>query len=91
VGAVGKRLLKVLVFKLLDPIVGAVGDFFARRWEDRYRPHRLRHFTPDAFDKPDPNPLVAADWTFWPGDRRCSSSTGRSAPHGGRLRSCHAP
>ena len=41
-GAVGRKLLKVLTFDLMDKAAGAVGDFFARRWEGTHRPHRLR-------------------------------------------------
>lgn len=43
-GAIGSKLLKVLVFPLIDPILGQVGDFFASRWEGRYRPYSLRSF-----------------------------------------------
>lgn len=45
-GVVGRRLLKVLVFPLTDPITGATAGFIAQQWEARKRPHRLRHFTP---------------------------------------------
>ena len=44
-GAIGRRLLKVLVYPLTDGVVGAASDFIARRWEDRRRPYRLRSFT----------------------------------------------
>ncbi|UVS81575.1 triacylglycerol lipase [Actinokineospora sp. UTMC 2448] len=40
-GAVGSKLLKVLVFPLIDPVLGRVGDFFVRRWEERNRPEGL--------------------------------------------------
>ncbi len=45
-GAIGRRLLKVLVYPLTDGVVGAASEFIARRWEERKRPYRLRHFTP---------------------------------------------
>lgn len=45
-GAIGRRVLKVLVYPLTDPIVGPVADFFARRWEEKNRPYRVRDFTP---------------------------------------------
>ena len=34
-GAIGKKVLKVLVFPLVDPVLGKVGDHFARKWEAR--------------------------------------------------------
>ena len=45
-GAIGRRLLKVLVYPLTDVVVGAASEFIARRWEERKRPYRLRRFTP---------------------------------------------
>ena len=35
VGAIGKKVLKVLVFPLVDPVLGKVGDHFVTRWEDK--------------------------------------------------------
>ncbi|GAB6192612.1 hypothetical protein JCM39068_23610 [Desulfocastanea catecholica] len=48
-GALGKKLLKVLAFKVVDKALGAVGDFFVSRWEKEHRPHRLRSFTPGDY------------------------------------------
>ncbi|HSJ25896.1 MAG TPA: hypothetical protein VK929_14565 [Longimicrobiales bacterium] len=63
VGAAGRRLLKVMVYPVTDPILGAIGRHFAGRWEDRNRPYRLRAFTPDNYDRPDVAPLVTPeDW-----------------------------
>jgi pimeloyl-ACP methyl ester carboxylesterase len=45
-GAVGRQLLKVLVYPVTDIVVGRVADAIATRWEREKRPHRLRHFTP---------------------------------------------
>jgi pimeloyl-ACP methyl ester carboxylesterase len=45
-GAVGRKLLKVFVFPLVDALLGRVGDFFAERWERRNRWYRLRGFAP---------------------------------------------
>ena len=42
VGAIGKKVLKVLVFPLVDPVLGKVGDHFARRWEGKNRLNRVR-------------------------------------------------
>ena len=35
VGAIGKKVIKVLAFKLVDEALGAVGEHFARKWEER--------------------------------------------------------
>ncbi|RZL08221.1 MAG: hypothetical protein EOP40_13810 [Rubrivivax sp.] len=45
-GAATRRLLKVLVYPLVDPVIGAVSEHFASKWEQGKRPHRLRSFTP---------------------------------------------
>ncbi|HVK20074.1 MAG TPA: alpha/beta hydrolase [Actinokineospora sp.] len=45
IGAVGSKLLKVLVFPLIDPVLGKIGDHFVGRWEQRNRPVRPRQFT----------------------------------------------
>jgi hypothetical protein len=52
IGAVGKKLFKVLVFPIIDPILGTVGEFFVRRWEKRNRPYGLRTFTPANYHSP---------------------------------------
>lgn len=41
VGALGKKILKIFVFDLVDRVAGAVGSFFVKRWEAKQRPHRL--------------------------------------------------
>lgn len=43
-GAVARRLLKVIVYPITDPVIGAISEFFAQRWEAKKRPYRLRHF-----------------------------------------------
>ena len=63
VGAVGKKLLKVLAFPIIDPVLGRVGDYFAARWEAQKRPYRFRSFTPDDHSLPDGRPLNESDWT----------------------------
>ena len=49
IGAIGKKILKVLVFDLVDRVAGEVSDFFVRRWETANRPHRLRGIEPGTF------------------------------------------
>ena len=60
-GAIGRRILKVLVYPLTDPIVGPVADFFARRWEEKHRPHRIRDFTPANYKTVQSNMLTPGD------------------------------
>jgi hypothetical protein len=62
-GALGKKLLKVLVFPLVDPILGAVGDFFVKRWEEHYRSYMVRTFTPDNYKLPS-TPIGSSDWSM---------------------------
>jgi hypothetical protein len=62
VSAVGKKLLKVLVFPLVDPLVGAVSETFAERWEAKKRPYGLRPFTPDDFQSAAAPALGDDDW-----------------------------
>lgn len=66
-GVVGRKLLKVLVYPVLDPVVGAVGEFFAERWETHARPYGLRTFTPDNRRTSGAGALQAVDW-----DRLCA-------------------
>jgi pimeloyl-ACP methyl ester carboxylesterase len=41
-GAVGKKLLKVLVFPLVDPVLGTIGNHFAARYEEKHARAALR-------------------------------------------------
>jgi hypothetical protein len=61
-GAVGTKLLKVLVFPLIDPVIGEVGEFFARRWEEKKRPYGVRRFGADDYTTPGGTPLTGDDW-----------------------------
>jgi hypothetical protein len=60
--AAGKKILKVLVFPILDPLIGEVGEFFVRRWEQKKRPYGVRRFGPDDFSTPGGTPLAGDDW-----------------------------
>ncbi len=62
IGAIGKKLLKVLVYPVVDPVIGAVGEFFARKWEEKKRPYGLRDYTPDDRREPGGRPLGQGDW-----------------------------
>ena len=61
-GALGSKLLKVLVFPLIDPVLGKVGNHFAGRWEDRHRRNLVRRVTPGTLRQRDVPPLTSADW-----------------------------
>lgn len=60
--AVGKKVLKVLVFPLVANGVEIVAERIAERWEASRRPYRLRTFTPDDYASPDGRELGDADW-----------------------------
>lgn len=62
VGAIGKKVLRVLVFPLIDPVIGEVGDYFAARWEKAKRPYGLRLVTPGSLSSPDGALVDGAAW-----------------------------
>ncbi len=62
VGAIGKKVLKVLVFPLLDPVLGKVGDHFASKWEAKNRLNRVRWMTVDGFRSSQADSFTDADW-----------------------------
>ena len=61
-GVAGRKLLKVLVYPVTDPIVGFVGDKIAARWEALHRPYGLRPFGPADFRQPSTTALGTDDW-----------------------------
>jgi pimeloyl-ACP methyl ester carboxylesterase len=61
-GAVGTKLFKVLVFPLIDPVLGKVGDWFAGRWEEKNRRNLVRWFAPDDFQRADVAAFATPDW-----------------------------
>jgi pimeloyl-ACP methyl ester carboxylesterase len=69
VGAIGKKVLKVLAFPLIDPIVGRVSDLLAARWEARKRPYRVRTFTLDDYQSGEARSLSNDDWRALGGGR----------------------
>jgi hypothetical protein len=69
IGIAGRQLLKVLVYPLVDPVIGAVSDLFAERWEQRSRPYGVRTFTPDNYKTPGAGALSDSDWTRLRGGR----------------------
>ena len=75
-GAVGSKLFKILVFPLIDPILGKVGDYFAARWEQKNRRNLVRWFDPGDYQRADVVAFAAPDWT------RVSSGTALLFIHG---------
>ena len=69
IGIAGRQLLKVLVYPLVDPAIGAVSEKFAERWEERSRPYSIRTFAPDNFTTPDAGAIGPSDWTRLRGGR----------------------
>jgi hypothetical protein len=61
-GVIGRKLLKVLVYPLLDPVVGMISEAFAEHWETAKRPYGLRDFSPGNFRDPAGPALAPADW-----------------------------
>jgi len=51
-GGASRRLLKVLIYPVTDPLIGPIADEFASRWEARKRPYRLRAFSPENYRNP---------------------------------------
>lgn len=68
-GAIGRKLLKVLVYPVTDPVIGAVGRGFAAAWESRKRRPTVRRFTPANRREAGAGTLAAEDWTDLAGGR----------------------
>lgn len=62
VGAVGRKLLKVLVYPVTDPILGPITELFAHNWEEHYRPYSVRRFAADNFASSNIPSLSPDDW-----------------------------
>lgn len=63
-GNLGSKFIRVLAFKIIDPVLGKLSDFFVDEWEKRKHPHRLRTFT--VADKAtDGETLQGADLDFY--------------------------
>lgn len=62
IGVIGKKLLKVLVYPIVDPVIGKISELFAEHWEQKKRPYGLRDFAPANFRDPNGPALTEADW-----------------------------
>ena len=61
-GALGKKLLKVLVFPLVDPVLGEIGNHFAARYEDKHARAALRPFGVEDYTLRDVPDLLPERW-----------------------------
>lgn len=68
-GAIGNKLLKVLVFPLLDPIVGAVTAHFVAQWESTHRRARVRALTSETLGDDTVDDLSGDGWQALDGRR----------------------
>ena len=62
VGAIGRKLLKVLIYPITDPILGPITSAFAGKWEGRNRPYGLRTMSLADFRTKGAGAITAADW-----------------------------
>jgi pimeloyl-ACP methyl ester carboxylesterase len=62
-GAIGKKVLKLLVFPLVDPLVGRAADFFVSRWESQHRPSRVRWMRVPGYNHATDDSLTRGDWS----------------------------
>ncbi len=61
-GALGSKLFKVLVFPLIDPVLGTVGNHFAGRWEEHYRRNQVRWIGVDTLRSREVPAFGDPDW-----------------------------
>lgn len=62
-GTIGKKILKVVAFKVVDKVLGEIGEHFARAWEDKHRPHRCRTVSPDDYASGEVADLGSESWS----------------------------
>ena len=63
VGAVGRKVLKILVYPMADAVLGPVSEHFAEAWERRHRPYGIRTFAPADRTSSTGQPIGEADWS----------------------------
>ena len=59
----GKKLIQILVFPLIEPLLGKVGVHYAAAWEHKNRPYGIRTVTPENYREKDAPILTGEDWT----------------------------
>jgi hypothetical protein len=61
ISSTATKVIEILAFPLVDPVLGAVSDYFAGNWEARKRTYGLRTFTPQNRSDHDGEPI--SDWS----------------------------
>ncbi len=61
-GVLGKKVLKELVFPLIDPVLGEIGASFVHRMESTRWPYRIRTFDPDDYATDTPRLVDGDAW-----------------------------
>ena len=64
-GAVGRKLLKVIVYPITDVMLGAPATAIAEHWEETNCTYELRDFAPDNYRQPTSAPTTKADLDRW--------------------------
>jgi hypothetical protein len=59
-GAIGRKLLKVIVYPITDVMLGAPATAIAEHWEKADRAYELREFIPDNYREPTASPVMPA-------------------------------
>ena len=60
---IGDKLIQILVFPLVEPLLGKVGVHYAAAWEHKNRPYGIRTVTPENYREKAAPLLTAEDWT----------------------------
>jgi hypothetical protein len=61
-GAIGRKVLKVLVYPIADAVLGSLADGFAAAWERKFRPYLVRTVTPDNYREAGAGEFTASEW-----------------------------
>jgi hypothetical protein len=68
-GAIGKRLLRVLIFPLFNPLIEKLISSGIEFWEEKKRPYGIRMVTPENYRKPVEGVIGEQQWNFLSGGR----------------------
>ncbi len=68
-GFIDRKIVRVLVYKVTDPVFGRVGRFFAGNWEAKRRPYGVRMFTPENFRNSEVPQMTGGEWDRMGRDR----------------------
>jgi pimeloyl-ACP methyl ester carboxylesterase len=58
----GRKILKVLVYRVTDPVLGPITAHFVRNWEEKKRPYQIRSFSPNDYLQKQVPALNLEDW-----------------------------